>query len=212
MLGYSRIYSDKRHSREKSKNSRKFYQDTGLCQGQSPPTPPVVAKVSDVDWNTVKPLRAGVIVYTLYTPCSLEKNPKNKLLFCMGVDRKTSEITDFGGGVSYKKDKTTAAGALREFTEESLGVFGKFYPSSLDNCVVVYNNNMAIFFLPLVCSPEDITHTFSERYRKERSNEVSSLAWMDKKGFLRCLFAEKIFYVRVSKLLQPVIKEVLEML
>lgn len=189
------IYTDKR-----IKHSRK---DHFLLTIQNPPTPPLVAKVADVDWSKNKPLRAGVIVYTVH---------RDKLLFCMGVDRKTSEITDFGGGVSYKRDKTTTAGALREFTEESLGVFGKFYPSSLDDCVVVYNNNMAIFFLPLICNPELVTETFTTRYRKEQTNEVSSLAWMDKKGFLRCLNAEKIFYVRVSKLLKPVIKQVLDML
>jgi hypothetical protein len=192
----SRIYTDKRHSRERTKKSSPLQ--------QAPPTPPLIAKVCDVDWTKVRPLRAGVIVY------SLQKS--GKLLFCMAVDRKTSEITDFGGGVSYKKDKTTAAGALREFTEESLGVFGKFHPSSLDNCVVVYNNNMAIFFLPIQCSPVDVTHTFTVRYRKEKSNEVSSLAWMDKSGLLRYLFSEKIFYIRVSKLLQPVIREVLDLL
>ena len=130
----------------------------------------------------------------------------------MAVDRKTSEITDFGGGVSYKKDKTTAGGALREFTEESLGVFGKFHPSSLDDCVVVYNNNMAIFFLPLRCNPEEVTKTFTVRYKKEKTNEVSSLAWMDKKRFLHYLSLEGVFYIRVSKMLQPVINEVLDML
>ncbi|QIN54178.1 hypothetical protein [Cedratvirus kamchatka] len=188
------IYSDKRPAREKTRKDHFL-----LMQ----PTPSLVARVADVDWTKNKPLRAGVIVYTVH---------KNKLLFCMAVDRKTSEITDFGGGVSYKKDKTTAAGALREFTEESLGVFGKFYPSSLDNCVVVYNNNMAIFFLPLNCNPEEVTQTFTVRYRKEKVNEVSSLAWMSKKGFLHHLQSDKIFYIRVSKLLQPVIGEVLDML
>lgn len=42
------------------------------------------------------------------------------LLFGLARDRKYQEITDFGGGVSFKRDKTSYFAAFRELYEESL--------------------------------------------------------------------------------------------
>lgn len=154
-----------------------------------------VAYVRNVDWKRIKPLRAGVIVYVNYN---------GGIIFCMGVDKRTKEITDFGGGVSYKNDGNTIVGGLREFTEESLGVFGKFSPEDIRNCVVVHSKNMAIFFIPLQCDPVEINRLFLQRYGKEKNEEVSSLAWMNRQTFVTCLITGKFFYVRVLRLLRPV--------
>ena len=94
----------------------------------------------DIDWKTFKPYRAGVIVYTYTT---------DGLKFCMGVDAGSGEITDFGGGVSYRKDKTAIQAAIREFSEESHDVFGIFKAEQLQNCYAIYNNAMIIILLPL---------------------------------------------------------------
>lgn len=159
-----------------------------------------VGRVKTIDWKKYKPFRAGVIPYVVY---------RGKLLFCAAVDRKTGDLTDFGGGVSYKKDRSALIGALREFAEESLGAFGTFTPEDLEDCVVARNPQMAIIFLPLDCDPIEVTKVFQERYRKEKINEVSALAWMSASTLTSALGAGNIFYVRVSRLLHPVVDKVL---
>lgn len=159
-----------------------------------------VNKVKNIDWTKRKPLRGGVIIYTKHN---------NKFLFCMAVDRKTSEITDFGGGISYRKDGNTVRGSLREFTEESLGVFGKIEEKDIQECIVAACYNMIIIFIPLNCDPLQITENFNRRCRKEKFTEVSALAWMDLSAFCEILYKKKLFYVRVTHLLQPVFPKIL---
>nr|WIL05052.1 hypothetical protein pmam_13 [Pithovirus mammoth] len=162
-----------------------------------------ISKIRDANWEEKKPIRAGVIVYKIY---------QGQLLFCMGVDRKTRELTDFGGGISYRKDKTLVKGALREFNEESLGVFGSFEEEKVLDGVVAYNDYMAILFLHLDCDIEEVTDRFVKRFRAERSAEVSSLAWMTVERFRSTLFDQtgNLVYERVSELLRPVFSELID--
>jgi len=162
-----------------------------------------IAKVKDIDWKMRKPSRAGIIIYSKF---------QDKVLFCVGVDRKSKELTDFGGGVSYKLDKDALTGAIREFTEESLGVFGGLKPEELQECIAVYTQIMLIIFVPMICNPLEANRLFLSRYTREKVGEVSGLVWMDVESFLTTLYAKKRFYVRVYKLLNPVILKVLALL
>jgi hypothetical protein len=168
-----------------------------------------VSKVRDVDWQEHRPIRAGFIIYTTYLGYQL---------FCCGIDRKTSEITDFGGGISYKRDKSTLSGALRELTEESLGVFGSFNEEQLMDSVVCYNNYMAIFFLHLDCDILAVTSLFDRRFRSERTAEVSSLAWMDLDRFRWLIYktgtssVKPSVYERVTELLRPCLSKIIDLL
>src|SRR6185437_730049 len=94
--------------------------------------------VKDVDLKLVKPPRAGLILYT---------RVKGDLWFGLGVDRQSGELTDFGGGVSYKRrhDEHVIAGALREFNEETLNIL-KLTMDDVKDCPVLYDNNMLIMF------------------------------------------------------------------
>lgn len=75
-----------------------------------------------VDLYQNKQLRAGVIVYV-----EIPNANKPQLFFCLGLDQRTGDITDFGGGVT-KKDPTALHAALREFHEETLGIFTEHVP------------------------------------------------------------------------------------
>ena len=75
-----------------------------------------------VDLYHNKQLRAGVIVYV-----EIPGQHKSQLFFCLGLDQRTGDITDFGGGVT-KKDPTALHAALREFHEETLGIFADQVP------------------------------------------------------------------------------------
>jgi len=127
--------------------------------------------VSHINWSKVQPLRAGVIPYI--------KNEKdNTPIFALGVDVNFRELTDFGGGVSYKKDKNAIVGALREFREESLGVFGTFKPKDVSECFVLYNQSMMILFLLLEVEPEEINKAFHEKLKQESEPEVNGICWL----------------------------------
>lgn len=83
--------------------------------------------------------RAGVIVYTVHN---------NELYFLLGIDRRTREFTDFGGGC--KQSETLLESAWREFGEESCDIFKNFLtPRDLQCSVAVTNpaRDTAIFFV-----------------------------------------------------------------
>jgi len=151
--------------------------------------------VSHINWSKVRPARAGIIPYV--------KNEKDdNLIFAFGVDVNFRELTDFGGGVSYKKDKSAVIGALREFQEESLGVFGSFKPKDVSKCFVLYNMEMMILFLFLDCDPEEINKLFHERLEDEDKPEVDDISWMSLKELQESLKpTSRLVYERVKDLL-----------
>lgn len=125
--------------------------------------------VCDIDLRKVKPSRAGIIVYTTY---------RDRVLFCMGTDTATKDLTDFGGGINYKKDFDAVGGAIREFGEESLNVFGKLDRKDLNNCLAVYSDNIMIIFVRINVFPKVISSIFKERVKNEKNPEVSKLSWL----------------------------------
>lgn len=142
-----------------------------------------INKVENIDWNKIRPRRAGVIVY-YDNPETKERN------FCLGIDRVYNEITDFSGGISYKNDKTALVGALREFNEESLGVFGKIKQDIILKSLVVYNYTTMVIFINFesIC-PNEITTNFNNRVTK--NSEVSSLIWLAESEFKNLIIHNK---------------------
>ena len=149
--------------------------------------------VRDVKWDTVCPTRAGIIVW------SRDSSAESGLKFCLGLDCKSGDITDFGGGVSYRKDGSALNGALREFNEESHGVFGEFTPSQLQDCMVIYNRSMLIIFLridniasplidltvnePVTVEPGPVELSAKFESRATPRSEISNLIWVDETEF-----------------------------
>lgn len=148
-----------------------------------------------LNWNKFKPSRAGIIPFTF---------TKDKtLLFGFGLDTKFRELTDFGGGVSYKKDKTALNGAIREFREESLNVFDSVSPEHLQNSLTLYTKNTLIIFLYVDVNPETINKTFYERVVNEKTPEVSDIVWLTEKELKVALQPKsRLIYVRVSHILK----------
>lgn len=151
--------------------------------------------VSHINWSNFRPARAGVIPY-------LRNEKDDDLIFGFGVDVNFRELTDFGGGVSYKKDKSAIVGALREFHEESLGVFGSFTSKDVDKCFILYNIEMMILFLFLDCDPEEINKNFHERLKSEDKPEVDDISWISLKELQESLKpTSRLIYERVKDLL-----------
>jgi hypothetical protein len=151
--------------------------------------------VNHIHWNKLRPARAGIIPFTF----SKDKT----LLFGFGLDKIYRELTDFGGGVSYKKDKTALNGAIREFQEESLGVFGNVTQDQLKDSLVLYTKNTLIIFVYFDADPEAINNAFYDRIIHEKNPEVSDIVWLTEKELKVALQPKsRLIYVRVSHILK----------
>ena len=111
--------------------------------------------------------RGGVIPYVV---------TETDFLFCLGVDTRSGDLTDFGGGISAR-DKNTVVGSIREFAEETLGVFDIFGIFD-ENSVVTSRDNM-LLFIPVPVDPRQITLIFREKVQKEQRPEVCDIVWLD---------------------------------
>jgi hypothetical protein len=166
--------------------------------------------VKDFDFNNVKPQRAGVIMYTIMD---------NEIYFGMGLDTKTHDITDFGGGVSYKKDLNAIVGALREFNEETLSIFNKIKITDIENSQVIYDNNNLIVFVNILLKPSDICERFNEKFDEmininkywKNQPEVCGIIWLSLEQLNYCLNTNGIMFTRVKKFLSKItdIKELI---
>ena len=154
--------------------------------------------VKDVDQQRVRPQRGGVLVYT---------EIDGKKYYGFGMDSKYHELTDFGGHIKYKWDKTVISGALREFHEESLGVFGSFSigDSLIQDSHCIYDNHLFIIFLKVtVPSLEEINERFEERLKNTKDPEVCKIVWLSEEKLLKEIDCQ-------SRILYSNVKDVLEM-
>ena len=71
----------------------------------------VISLVDEIDWLRVNKKRGGVILVTV--------RPDDTIIYGMAIDRKSGEITDFGGGIE-KCDRDCVDCAIRECSEETL--------------------------------------------------------------------------------------------
>lgn len=128
-----------------------------------------------------KQKRAGAVPYTII---------KNKIYICLGRDRKTSDLTDFAG--MKNKGESVIDAALREFAEESRGVFGQILADKINGCKCIYDEQKWLLLVPVISYNSDIievTRNNFSRYsfidpdnRRDRIyNEVKSLVWLNEK-------------------------------
>lgn len=145
--------------------------------------------------RTIVTNRSGVIPY-IYEG--------GKLYFLLGVDRKTNELTDLGGGV--KKGENSLSAAIREFKEESRSSFNKKYyranTYALAPAVHDKDHKMSVIFLPV--------HTrwflmapviFKEIQTKKKTDELVDIRWYQLEEFMSILFdpRNKLMWKMVQK-------------
>jgi hypothetical protein len=118
--------------------------------------------------DSIRPQRGGVILYCEY---------EDVVYFGFARDAITHDLTDFGGGIRYKKDGDPIEGALREFNEESLNIFTPLSSDSIKESTVIYNTNNLIVFVRISnLSPMQVNEAFKEKYSKiisMRGNKIS---------------------------------------
>ncbi len=137
--------------------------------------------------------RCGIIPYCV------EIGTRN-LWFLLARDRLTDELGDFGGGV--QKYETCLMAGLREFHEESRGIFSSEYTTVEDmaSAIAYVDKHMAIIFIPV--SPVYL-RTAEQNFInikpvKKASLEVSELIWISEKYFTDLIYTPP-FYADPSR-------------
>ena len=141
--------------------------------------------------SQLKTIRAAVVPYIIRP----DKNGHDSLDFLFARDKKTGEITDFGGGVKQYEFSLNAG--LREFREESDEIFGTLYDKINDyglSIALVYNR-MSVLFIPLSSEWYDIVPTmfqekrksYNSKTRKRSHDEVSELLWINEAEFKKMI-------------------------
>lgn len=136
--------------------------------------------------ESAKTNRCGVIPYTI---------ANGSIYFLLARDKTTRELGDFGGGV--RKSEFALTAALREFYEESHGIFGQIYKSESDmsnKVALVDGSNMAIVFVPLDSMwLEEAQRVFLEHPpKKKKEDEVSELVWVSEYTFSSLIKGESV--------------------
>jgi len=137
--------------------------------------------------------RCGII---LYQHCHRD------IYFTMGVDTKYGTYTDFGGGVG-NSDRRAIIGGLREFSEESLGVFEPWPQSILNQGLAVYDSEMMILLINLPHNIGEINQKFKTRLLEIKQPEVKEIVQLSKEQLIEYLDQKNYTYVyhRVVNLL-----------
>jgi hypothetical protein len=153
-------------------------------------------KVKDIDLTTVKPQRAGVILYTKH---------HDLFYFGLGVDAMTGEYTDFGGGISYKTDKDVIDGALREWHEETLNIFNLTY-QDVEDSLALYNHNNLVIFKYISLDMMSLSKKFLTQYHKHVKHgckpEVCNIVWLPLHEFKEQIGTRNNLFYRLQNFLQ----------
>lgn len=155
-----------------------------------------VKSLFNLDMDLSHSIRAGAIIYT---------KTKKETLFCLGVDSQSGDLTDFGGGV--KKNETIIQGGLREFKEESQGVFNSHLNiDSLSRSIAVHSHNMLIMFIPAKINLDDSLETFTKRIISKRNPEVKEIVWLTTEELIDSISGRgRRMYSRVKRLLNYIL-------
>lgn len=137
-----------------------------LFKNTQPTTSVHIDKISNFKL-TIRPQRAGVILYTYVN---------DVLYFGFGVDSVYHELTDFGGHLD-RSDKNAIAGALRELKEESLNVFNFDYQDVKDD-MIIYDDKMAILLVYTNLSPKQVNEKFKLKLKNAKKPEVNDIQWL----------------------------------
>ena len=158
-----------------------------------------INKLKNIKFSKIKVKRAGFILYTLYN---------GNIYFMIGVDSKTHELTDFAGTINYKYDRNFLRGAIRELQEETLELFEEVNYNDIKECIVIYDYDSLVIFMPISLHPDIVCQEFNERYHeylekntKKDEPEVCGITWLDSDEFVNQIKNKGIIYSRVRNLL-----------
>lgn len=139
--------------------------------------------------------RAGILPYLI--------DKQGNVLYCMGEDTASGNLTDFGGHVEKKKDRNAFKAALREFREETRDSFPLKGLLFLEQFALVsFDNSMLLIFLPIFSFFSSVTQLAKEiSYRFHNPNhklyfyeqEIRELVWIPDKEMEDVFFSKTIY-------------------
>ncbi len=151
--------------------------------------------IKNMDLRKQKQKRSGFIIYSVVD---------DKIIYGMGIDSNSGEITDFGGGVE-SDDKNVICAGLREFTEETLLSFGILDEKDTSEFFSIYSDSVMITFAHLDFNMDEVTKHFdSERIKVKETGkiEVDRLVWMTHDELTKCVRTNSPkMYERVRRLI-----------
>lgn len=139
-----------------------------------------IGKVSEIP-SHFNPKRCGGIL--------VGNDSAGNLVFGFGLDEKTRELTDFSGRL--KEKETIIQCALREISEETLGII-RLIPSKVQNNLCICDNdNLTIFIHVQICVTA-FSKEYTRRARKFVSKntyypEIFSTVWIPVKSMFSLL-------------------------
>ena len=102
--------------------------------------------------------RAGIVLYKLV---GTVPTGGVGIRLAFGIDRESGDISNFAGKPLKYADKNILDTAVREFEEESLGVFDRVNKAQLQDSVVIYNDNEIIIFYRMNFNEKEIQAKFA---------------------------------------------------
>lgn len=94
----------------------------------------------------------------------------------LGTDSQHHTYIDLGGR-REDYDRHHYDNAAREFTEESLGVFGQIRGEDLYEMPFIYNQDCALFFVPWIIN-EQLHENFAHKVSQTPNPEIIALNWL----------------------------------
>lgn len=172
----------------------KHYSYRGKSRDKNHNQSVIKTTVDKLNLDYVRPQRAGIIIYTVVN---------GAIYFGLGLDSRSHDLTDFGGGINYRTDENVISGAIREFNEETLDIFENITIENIKSCPVIYDNKNLIVFVHLNIDPELVSSSFQEKYKQVKYSqpEVCAITWLNWEEFKYSISVEGIFYTRVQKFL-----------
>ena len=161
----------------------------------------VLVPVRGIDWSCLKCARSGIIPYCIV---------QGQLYFILGLDSVFPTLSDFSGG--QKDGELMWQAAIREFREESLGVFGIPSLQELQSELAIINNDsMTIFYQIEVDDLDNLEQRFASKVT--RKSEMTKLKILDAKLMIKAVIHNRPhIFIRVRELLFDHIEELVKIL
>lgn len=141
-------------------------------------------KVSDVNWNDRKFIRAGIIPII---------DQGGVRFFGFGVENGVAAIGDFGGH-REKIDKDALDSAIREYSEEGLNVFGEFTRDMLQDCYVLEGVDTVEILVPVPGPLYQYTEIFRSMVGDNINHEVQDIIWLSRRQLLTAIDSQELSF------------------
>lgn len=129
--------------------------------------------VADIDWKNTKIVRGGIIPYYDY--------PEIRL-YAFSIENGSGSLCDFGGHIE-PEDNDLLDAIIREYYEESFGVFGKYTREEILTCKAMAGTETYQILVPSKLNPRDTINLFRQKLKHIQpsiSHEVQGIVWLSK--------------------------------